>query len=92
MLLPRQDKPGRIAAFEIMISTPSIKALIRDGKTFRIDSDIQTGAKWGMNTLDSHLLSLYERGMISYEAVVTSAQDVDGMVEKIQASQPTRKR
>jgi twitching motility protein PilT len=92
VLLPRQDKPGRIAAFEIMISTPSIKALIRDGKTFRIDSDIQTGAKWGMNTLDSHLLSLYERGMISYESVVTSAQDVDGMVEKIQASQPTKKR
>jgi len=92
VLLPRQDKPGRIAAFEIMISTPSIKALVRDGKTFRIDSDIQTGAKWGMNTLDSHLLSLYERGMISYESVVTSAQDVDGMVEKIQASQPTRKR
>ncbi len=92
VLLPRQDKPGRVAAFEIMISTPSIKALIRDGKTFRIDSDIQTGAKWGMNTLDAHLMSLYDRGMISYESVVTSAQDVDGVVEKIQNAQQTRKR
>jgi twitching motility protein PilT len=92
VLLPRQDKPGRVAAFEIMISTPSIKALIRDGKTFRIDSDIQTGAKWGMNTLDSHLMSLYDRGIISYESVVTSAQDVDGVVEKIQNSQNNRKR
>ena len=91
LLLVRQDKPGRVAAFEIMISTPSIRALIRDGKTYRIDSDIQTGAKWGMNTLDSHLISLFERGIISYEALVTSAQDVDGVVEKIQ-SQQGRKR
>jgi len=91
LLLVRQDKPGRVAAFEIMITTPSIRALIRDGKTFRIDSDIQTGAKWGMSTLDAHLVSLYERGMISYESVVTSAQDVDAIVEKIQAQQPRKK-
>ncbi|HMO52045.1 MAG TPA: type IV pilus twitching motility protein PilT, partial [Kiritimatiellia bacterium] len=92
VLLVRQDKPGRVAAFEIMISTPAIRALIRDNKTYRIDSDIQTGAKWGMNTLDAHLMSLYEQGKISYESVVTSAQDVDGVVEKIQAAQGTRKR
>ena len=91
LLLVRQDKPGRVAAFEIMITTPSIRALIRDGKTFRIESDIQTGAKWGMNTLDAHLLSLFERGMISYESVLTSAQDVDGVAEKIQSMQ-ARKR
>lgn len=91
LLLVREDKPGRVAAFEIMISTPSIRALIRDGKTYRIDSDIQTGAKWGMNTLDSHLLSLYERGMISYESVLTSAQDVDAIAEKIQNMQPRKR-
>ena len=50
VLLKRIDKKGRVAAFEIMINTPSIAALIRDGKTFRITSDIQTGAKFGMNT------------------------------------------
>ncbi len=49
----RQDKPGRVAAFEIMIATPSIQALIRDNKTFRITSDIQTGGRWGMVTLDA---------------------------------------
>jgi twitching motility protein PilT len=91
LLLVRADKPGRIAVFEIMITTPSIRALIRDGKTYRIDSDIQTGAKWGMNTLDSHLLSLYERGLISYESVVTSAQDVDGVVEKLQTQSGKKK-
>ena len=53
LLVPRVDKPGRVAVFEIMINTPSIAALIRDNKTFRIQSDIQTGAKWGMVTLDS---------------------------------------
>lgn len=87
VLLVRKDQPGRIAAFEIMITTPSIRALIRDNKTFRITSDIQTGGKWGMNTLDAHLVSLYEQGRISYESVLTSAQDIDTVVEKLQDQQ-----
>ncbi len=62
VLLIRADGKGRVACFEIMISTPSIQALIRDNKTFRITSDIQTGAKYGMVTLDSNLMVLYERG------------------------------
>lgn len=83
VLLPRNDKPGRIAAFEIMISTPSIQALIRDNKTFRITSDIQIGAKYGMQTLDAHLAQLYERGMISYSEAITAAQDPEGLVQKL---------
>jgi Tfp pilus assembly pilus retraction ATPase PilT len=62
LLLPRHDKPGRVAAFEIMINTPSIGALIRDNKTFRINSDIQTGAKYGMVTLDGFLMDKYSAG------------------------------
>lgn len=85
LLLPRSDKPGRVAAFEVMINTPSIAALIRDNKTFRITSDIQTGARWGMVTLDAHLLALYERGVISYEDVITKAQDPEGVAQKLQA-------
>jgi twitching motility protein PilT len=84
VLMPRQDRPGRIAGFEIMICTPSIKALIRDNKTYRITSDIQTGAKWGMNTLDSHLIQLYEEGAISYGALITTAADAPGVIEKLQ--------
>src|SRR6186713_3257891 len=61
LLLPRHDKPGRVAIFEIMINTPSIGALIRDNKTFRINSDIQTGAKYGMVTLDGFLIEKYQR-------------------------------
>jgi twitching motility protein PilT len=86
LLMVRQDKPGRIAAFEIMIATPSIRSLIRDNKTFRITSDIQTGARWGMVTLDAHLLALYEKNIITYEDVITKAQDPDGVIQKLQHS------
>src|SRR5215207_1085825 len=75
LLLPRHDKPGRVAIFEIMINTPSVGALIRDNKTFRINSDIQTGAKYGMVTLDGFLMDVYQRGLISKEEVITKAQD-----------------
>ncbi|MDW8459124.1 MAG: type IV pilus twitching motility protein PilT [Verrucomicrobiota bacterium] len=84
LLLIRKDRPGRVAAFEIMVATPAIRALIRDNKTYRITSDIQTGAKYGMMTLDDHLVSLYEQGIIDYEEVVTSAQDIESVMQKIQ--------
>ena len=65
LLCPRADKPGRVAVFEIMNRTPSIAALIRDNKTYRINSDIQTGAKYGMINLDSYLLEKYQAGLIA---------------------------
>ncbi len=83
LLLPRADKPGRVAAFEVMISTPSIRSRIRDNKTFQIKSDIQTGAKFGMMALDMHLLQLYMAGRISYEELITKAQDPDTTVDKL---------
>ena len=84
LLLPRSDKPGRVAIFEIMVNTPSIAALIRDNKTFRINSDIQTGAKYGMVTLDGFLLDKYQQGMISREEVITKAQDPASILQKLQ--------
>ena len=87
LLIPRIDKPGRIAAFEIMVNTPSIASMIRDGNTHRINSDIQTGAKYGMQTLDSHLLSLYTHGMISYEEFISKSRDPDTQLEKIKELQ-----
>jgi len=91
LLIVRQDHPGRVAAFEIMITTPSIQNLIRDNKSFRITSDIQTGAKWGMITLDAHLMFLYEKGIISYENLITKAQDPDSIVEKLRTGSVKRK-
>ncbi|WDE95464.1 type IV pilus twitching motility protein PilT [Lentisphaera profundi] len=74
-LLPKVGG-GRVAAFEILISTDSIKSLIRDNKTFQIVSEIQTGQKYGMNTLDAHLLQLYEEEKISYADMIVKCQDV----------------
>jgi len=84
LLLPRIDKPGRVAVFEIMINTPSVGALIRDNKTFRINSDIQTGAKYGMVTLDGFLLDKYNQGLISREEVIMKSQDPTTVHAKLQ--------
>ena len=67
-----------------MINTPSIAALIRDNKTFRINSDIQTGAKYGMVTLDGFLMEKYAEGLISREEVMTKAQDPVTIQSKLQ--------
>src|SRR5881394_2726728 len=84
LLIPRVDKPGRVAVFEIMVNTPSIAALIRDNKTFRINSDIQTGAKYGMVTLDGFLMDKYQQGLISREEVITKSQDPTTILAKLQ--------
>lgn len=84
LLIPRIDKPGRVAAFEIMVNTPSIAALIRDNKTFRLNSDIQTGAKFGMLTLDSCLLEHYMAGKIAREEVIQKSQDPITIQAKLQ--------
>jgi twitching motility protein PilT len=91
LLLVRTDTKGRVACFEIMITTPSIQALIRDNKTFRITSDIQTGAKFGMVTLDANLMVLYEKGLISYGDLVTKAQDPQSILAKMQGEQTGRR-
>jgi twitching motility protein PilT len=84
LLIPRIDKPGRVAVFEIMVNTPSVAALIRDNKTFRLNSDIQTGAKWGMVTLDGFLLDKYMAGLIAREEVITKSQDPVTIQAKLQ--------
>jgi twitching motility protein PilT len=84
LLLPRCDKPGRVAAYEIMINTPSIAALIRDNKTFRIGSDIQTGAKFGMVTLDGFLMEKYQAGLIAREEAINKCYDPITMMQKLQ--------
>jgi twitching motility protein PilT len=74
---------GRIAAYEIMVTTTSIASLIRENKTFRITSDIQTGANLGMITMDTHLMSLFNRELISADECVEKAQDSNLMREKL---------
>ncbi|MNC99290.1 Twitching mobility protein [compost metagenome] len=66
-----------------MITTDSIAALIRDNKTFRIPSDIQTGANLGMITLDTHLMSLVNREMIEPDEALEKSQEPVVMKEKL---------
>ncbi len=75
LLVPRIDRPGRIAVFEVMVNTHSVAALIRDNKTFRIATEIQTGAKVGMMTIEQSLVDLYLAGIIAREEVFAKAQD-----------------
>lgn len=82
-LLPKVDGTGRLAAFEIMIATPAIRNLIREGKTYQIVSEIQTGSRYGMKLLDDHLRELYEHGSISYDAMIGAAYEAKELSEKI---------
>lgn len=75
-LIPKASGRGRIAAFEIMVATPSIRNLIRENQAFKIGADIQTGAKYGMCTLSSSLTKLYEKGLISHQDVLTNAPEI----------------
>ncbi len=74
-LLVRSSGEGRVACYEIMISTPSIQNLIREKKTYNITSDIQTGGKYGMKTFDSYLSELYNKGLIRLETAMEKAFD-----------------
>ena len=76
---------GRIAAYEIMVTTTSIASLIRENKTFRIPSDIQTGANLGMITMDTHLMSLFNRELVGADECIEKAQDPVAMREKLLA-------
>ncbi|NLN48829.1 MAG: type IV pilus twitching motility protein PilT [Clostridiales bacterium] len=76
-LLPKADDNGRVAAFEIMIATSAIRNLIREDKTHQIDTAVQTGAKFGMQTLDTSLLDIYRRGLITKELLITQASSPD---------------
>lgn len=74
-LLPKAFNDGRVAALEIMTITPAIQNLIREGKTHQIESSVQTGAKFGMKSMDMALVELYKKGIITSDTAVTHAVD-----------------
>ncbi|HAF94516.1 MAG: type IV pili twitching motility protein PilT [Elusimicrobia bacterium GWC2_51_8] len=75
LLLPRMDGKGRVAVREIMVMTPAIANLIREGKTHMIYSAIETGAKFGMIPMDKALSNLVAQKLISFESAVAKAHD-----------------
>ena len=83
-LLKRASGKGRVAAYEIMIRNNAIANLIRENKTFRIDSAIQTSGKEGMILLDDYLFKLYGQGMISFEDMMLKCKDQAYLTRKVQ--------
>ncbi len=82
-LLPRSDTEGLVAAYEFLVVTPAIANLIRENKTFRIDSAIQTGRKFGMQLLDDHLLELFRTGKIAAEDAIDKARNAADLAERM---------
>jgi twitching motility protein PilT len=82
-LLPRADGGGRIAAFEIMLGSPAIRNLIREGKTFQIPTYLETGSQQGMQTLDQALALLVKRGAVTLEEALLRAQNAEELKKAI---------
>ena len=82
-LLMKASCIGRIAAHEVMIATPAIRNLIREGKNHQIDTAIQTSAALNMQTMDTSLVNLYKRGEITKEMAISQAYNIDEIKKKI---------
>jgi len=84
-LCKRKDGRGRIAAFETLVGTPSVRNLVREAKTYQIASHLQTGMKQGMMTLDQCLARYVVHGLVAYEeglARTTRPGEFEAMVRE----------
>ena len=82
-LVPRSDRPGRAVACEVMVVTPAIRNLIREGKTHQIYSSLQSGGSFGMQTMDQSLARLVRLGQVDMAAAVdrcTNEKDLMRMI------------
>ncbi|MCX6003433.1 MAG: ATPase, T2SS/T4P/T4SS family, partial [Chloroflexi bacterium] len=73
--LLRRIGGGRVAAFEIMVATPAVRNLIREGKTFQLANAMQLGAKDGMQTLDQALTDLARRNIVTKEEAISKSSN-----------------
>ncbi len=82
-LIPTADGNGRVAAFELMFVTDAIRNLIRENKTYRINSFIQTSGKLGMILLDDFLFGLWAQGKITFAEMMKRAQEPNSLQDKV---------
>jgi len=80
-LVPRADGNGRALAIEILMNTPAVGNVIREGKTFMLPGIIQTGKKLGMKLMDDSLIELFQAGIISAEEAVYRAEQKADMMK-----------
>ena len=87
-LLPKAGGKGRVAAYEIMIMNPAISNLVRENKSFRIDSTIQTSQSQGMILLDEYLFKLYKAGTVTFESMMEFCKDQGYLQRRVQEDGP----
>jgi len=83
VIMPRLDKPGLIAGFEIMIMTPAVENLVRKNETFKIKSTLQTSKNLGMVQLDDYLWERFKEGKISKESMLQKSQEPKEIQRKL---------
>src|SRR4051794_27969313 len=83
-LLPTADGQGRAVASEVLVATPAVRNLIREGKIYQIYSQMQAGGKWGMITMDQNLAALVKNGSITLEMAMercTNEEDLRRLIQ-----------
>ena len=86
-LLPRIDIKGRKAMYEIMVATSAIANLVREKKTYRIASEMQTGMKHGMKTMDTSLLEAWQQKIISRECALEHAYELEQLEQRMKLAE-----
>ncbi|WP_449240721.1 type IV pilus twitching motility protein PilT [Desulfoscipio gibsoniae] len=86
-LLRNSNGQGRIPAVEVLVCTPAVRNLIREKKIHQIYSYMQTGGKFGMQTMDSHLLELHGGGLVNTKDVIEHAVDLEAMLRCLSCQQ-----
>ena len=82
-LLPRMDSPGRVAAVEIMVATPTVAKLIEEGRAGNIYTAIQEGGFWGMQTMNQCLARYFKAGLINEEDALNAAGNLTELRQMI---------
>ena len=88
MLLKRRDGEGRECAMEILVGTPPIRNLIREGKTHELPGILQTGRDAGMQTLEDSLRQLYQKNLITREVALGAANNPDSLARRLDMGSP----
>ena len=76
-LMPTVDGKGRVVAVEVLVATPAVRNLIREGKTHQIYTSMQAGGKFGMQVMDQHLAELLKKGKVTYEMALERCHHVE---------------
>ncbi|HAV42759.1 TPA: type IV pili twitching motility protein PilT [bacterium] len=77
VLIPRTDEAGRVVAVEILMGSPAIRNLIREGKTHQMATLMHTGAQFGMQTLEQAMKVLYQKRLVTFENALACAHDAE---------------